>query len=260
MVAGVSAPALPPVFVINLARDTDRRAHMAALLARIGLPATFVPAVNGRSLPAAERARYDPARALRVYGKPMLDAEIGCYLSHYRLWQRLLDEGLEAALILEDDIEIDPVLPGLLADLLACPPWLVVRLHSMRGRVLAPRRGAFRGRQVAALRDGAGLFRLRTHTLGAAAYLIRAEGARRLLEYGRRIVLPVDQTMDRFWENGIVPYVVRPFPVRQRAEFASSIGARAAGPQSELPFGALLRRRLQRAEDGLRKRLHLLAS
>lgn len=260
MVAGVSAPALPPVFVINLARDTVRRAHMDAVLARVGLSATFVPAVDGRSLQAADRARYDPARALRVYGKPMLDAELGCYLSHDRLWQRLLDEGHAAALILEDDIEIDPALPGVLADLLACPDWLVVRLHTMRGRVLTPRRAAFRGREVATLRDGAGLFRLRTHTLGAAAYLIRAEGARRLLDYGRRIALPIDQTMDRFWENGIVPYVVRPFPVRQRAEFASSIGARAAGPQDELPLGALLRRRLQRAGDGLRKRLHLLAS
>ena len=232
---------------------------MAALLDRVGLAGEFIPAVDGRSLSAAERAPCDPARALRVYGKPMLDTEIGCYLSHYRLWQRVVDEGIAAALVLEDDIEIDPTLPGLIADLLACPDWLVVRLHSMRGSVLQPRRAGFLGWRVATLRDEAGLYRLRTHALGAAAYLIRAEGARRLLAYGRRIVLPIDQTMDRFWENGIAPYVVRPFPVRQRGEFASSIGARAPGPPQDQPVVQVLRRRLQRAGDGLRKRLHLLA-
>lgn len=256
----MSAPDQPPVFVINLARDATRRAHMEALLGRIGLSAEFVAAVDGNTLPAADRAGYDPARALRFYGKPMLDTEIGCYLSHYRLWQRLLREGIAAALILEDDIDIEPTLPGLIQDLMACPEWLVVRLHTMRGRVLTPRGAAFQGRLVADLGNGAGLFRLRTHTLGAAAYLIRAEGARRLLAYGARIALPIDQTMDRYWDNGIAPYVVRPFPVRQRADFASSIGAREPGPLCRQPAGLVLRRRLQRAGDGLRKRLHLLAS
>ncbi|MGH7042698.1 MAG: glycosyltransferase family 25 protein [Acetobacteraceae bacterium] len=256
----MSAPAPPPVFVINLARDTARRTHMAGLLARVGLSAEFVAAVDGRSLSKTDRARYDPVRALRVYGKPMLDAEIACYLSHDLLWQRLLDQTLTAALILEDDIDIDPSLPGLIADLLVCPDWLVVRLHSMRGRVLDPHHPAFLGRRVAGLRDGAGLFRLRTHTLGAAAYLIRAEGARRLRTYGQRIVLPVDQTMDRFWENGIAPYVVRPFPVRQRAEFASSIGARTPDRLGARPLDLVLCQRLQRAGDGVRKRLYLLTS
>ncbi len=258
MVRRMNSPVQPSVFVINLARDTARRAHMTRVLGEIGLLATFIPAVDGCTLTAADRARHDPVRSLRLYGKPMLDTEIGCYLSHYRLWKRILHEGTTTALILEDDIDIDPVLPGLIQDLCACPDWLVVRLHSMRARVLDPRRPTFHGRNIAALRDGAGLFRLRTHTLGAAAYLIRAEGARRLLAYGERIVLPIDQTMDRFWENGIAPFVVRPFPVRQRAEFPSSIGGRLPGPQEAQPVGPVLRRRLQRAVDGLHKRLHLL--
>jgi glycosyl transferase family 25 len=190
----------------------------------------------------------------------MLPSEIGCYLSHYRLWERVARDGLEYALILEDDVDIDSNIPGLIDDLRACPDWLVVRLHSMRSRVLEPKKPAFIGRRIADLRDGAGLFRLRTHTLGAAAYLLRAEGARRLVAYAERIVLPVDQTMDRFWENGIAPFVVRPFPVRQLDAFDSSIGARAPGPQDTQPFGIVMRRRLQRIGDGLRKRLHLLTS
>ena len=30
---------------------------------------------------------------------------LGCYLSHYRLWERMAREGVECALVLEDDIE-----------------------------------------------------------------------------------------------------------------------------------------------------------
>ncbi|MDE2583681.1 MAG: glycosyltransferase family 25 protein [Rhodospirillales bacterium] len=249
-----------PVFVINLARDAPRRAHMEALLAKTGQPGMFVPAVDGGSLSALDQVAYDPIRALRHYGKAMRAAEIGCYLSHYRLWQRVLDERRQAALILEDDIDIDLDLPDLITRLLACPDWLVVRLHSMRTPVLHPRTEAARGERVAALGGGRGLYRLGTHTLGAAAYLIRAEGARRLLAHGRRIVRPVDQTMDRFWENGIAPYVVRPFPVRQLPAFESSIGARPPGAGEDQPADIVLARRLERLRDSVKRRVYLLTS
>jgi glycosyl transferase family 25 len=45
-----------PVFVINLARDAERRAHMAEVLDAVGLAAEFVPAVDGRALNEADRA------------------------------------------------------------------------------------------------------------------------------------------------------------------------------------------------------------
>jgi len=245
-----------PVFVINLARDTARREAMAAQLAAIGLTASFVPAVDGRLLTAGDRAAYHRAKCLRVYGVEMLDSEIGCYLSHYRLYQRILRDDLPASLILEDDARLDPATPAILRALLgvAEPAWTVVRLESMRGRLLRPPSSRFVGIRVADLPDGAGLYRLRTHVLGLGAYLIRPAGARRMLEYGARIFSPIDQTMDRFWENGIVPYIVRPFPARQDAAFASSIGARPAGRNAGEPFGVWMRRRAQRLADSLRKR------
>ena len=86
-----------PVFVINLLRHQDRRRHMEAELARVGLQAEFVPAVDGSRLSEEDWARYDKEKSLRVYGVDMLAGEIGCYLSHYRLVQRIFDSGLDAA-------------------------------------------------------------------------------------------------------------------------------------------------------------------
>jgi glycosyl transferase family 25 len=249
-----------PVFVINLPDDAERRRHMTSLLAALGLRAEFVPAVDGRCISDADRADYNEGLALRIYGHAMTDAEIGCYLSHYRLYERIVRERIGAALILEDDLEASPDLPAIVRDVLACADngWQVVRLESLRGRVRKPSSAKFRGTRVADLAGGAGLYRLRTHVLGAGAYLIRGEGAARMVEYGRHIFMPIDQTMDRFWENGIQPYVVRPFPVRQRPDFESRIGPRGAGRHRGSPI-MHLRQRLQRVRDSFNKRASRLS-
>lgn len=247
---------MAPVFVINLARDAERRAAMVAALDEIGMAAEFVPAVDGRALSDADRAAYDRRRCLAVYGVDMLPSELGCYLSHYRLCERIVREEIEAALVLEDDVRLDPALPAIVDALLAGPAqdWRVVRLNTLRGRVANPPSAWWRGRQVAALPDGYGLYRLGTHVLGAGGYLIKRAGAARMVEYGRRIFMPIDHTMDRFWDNGIVPYVVRPFPVHHRADLESRIGARPPARHRDQPFAVQARRRLQRLKDGVRKR------
>ena len=251
-------PPLPiPIFVINLQRQVERRRHMTALLDRLGLVAEFVTAVDGRALTPAERAAYDPARARRVYGVEMRDGEIACCHSHSRIYARMVRDRIETALILEDDVTIDARLPGVVGELLASPfrDWSVIRLDCKRGRVIDPPSPKFRGRQVMELSDGAGLFRLQTHVLGVGAYLIRQEGAARMLEYGRRIFMPIDQMMDRFWENGILPYVVRPFPVHQSDGFGSHAGDRSLDQRRVgQPFALRQGRRLQRVVDGLSKR------
>ena len=253
---GHAALAGLPIFVVNMQRDTERRQHMAGLLAGLGLAAEFVGAVDGRTLTAPERAVYDPARALRVYGVEMRDAEIGCYLSHHRIYERMVREGIPVAMVLEDDISIDPSLPGTVSALLASPfqDWLVVRLDSKRGEVINPASSKFRGTRVAELRDGAALYQIRTQVLGVGAYLIRQEGAARMIAYGKRIFMPIDQTMDRYWENGILPYVVRPFPADQGDAFGSHAGDRSSTRRRAQPLRVRLRRRLQRIEDSVRKR------
>lgn len=259
MSVGAAGLAGLPVFVINLERDRERREHMTGTLGALGLRAEFVTAVNGRQLPAEYRAAYHPAKALRVYGVPMWDTEIACYSSHFNIFRRMVAEGMAAALVLEDDVHIEPALPRVVADLLDGPQdWLVVRLDSKRSQLHEPRSAKLRGTAVAELAGGGTLFRLRTHVLGTGGYLIRLEGAKRMLAYGRRIFMPIDHTMDRFWENGIQPYVVRPFPVLQKQAFGSSTGLSTPDRRLGHPLGVRVRRRLVRGLDGVRKRAFLL--
>ncbi len=243
-----------PVFVINLPQELERRRHMEAELARVGLTAEFVPGVDGSRLREEDWRRYDKETSLQVYGVDMLAGEIGCYLSHYRLLQRMLDENLDVALILEDDVRFEDDFPDVLAALMQAPrDWLLVRLSTSR-RTSADW-AANRGRAVAQLTPRYRLLRLGTHVLGAGAYLVTRAGAQRLVDYGCKIVMPIDHTMDRYWENGIKPYVVSPFPVQQRQDLPSSIGNRDPRRRYRMPKGVLWRRRWTRLQDSMRKRL-----
>lgn len=39
--------------------------------------------------------------------RPMTLGEVGCFLSHYNIWKRIVDEELNQVLVLEDDIRFD---------------------------------------------------------------------------------------------------------------------------------------------------------
>ncbi len=96
----------PPVFVVSLARSKERRADIARHLDLLKVDYKITDAVDGQALDISSlknRLRQDKAK---IYcGKPLLSSEIGCYLSHYNLWQRMVEEEIEVALILEDDVE-----------------------------------------------------------------------------------------------------------------------------------------------------------
>ncbi len=230
---------------------------MQGVLKSRGLTAQFIEAVDGYALSDAERASYDRDKALNVYGAEMNAAEIGCHLSHLKCYQAMLDQGHDTALVLEDDIECDADFADLLDSILAAPrrDWLVLRLQSTKGEIINGDRPATRGDRVQMFR-GRTLSRVRAGVLGGCAYLIRREGARRMLRYASRPFMPIDQTMDRYWENGIEPYVLRPFPVRQSSRISSEISTRKVKPPMSRRQTAL--RRARRAADGVKKRAYAL--
>ena len=38
----------------------------------------------------------------------MTMGEVGCFLSHYFIWLKMISEGLQTVLVLEDDIDFEP--------------------------------------------------------------------------------------------------------------------------------------------------------
>ncbi|MEM8824489.1 MAG: glycosyltransferase family 25 protein [Pseudomonadota bacterium] len=93
-----------PIFVISLPDALDRRREMQAKLFDLGLPFTFLDAVDGRSgLPSHLEPLIDRSKARTNVWRPMTDGEFACALSHQSAYERIIEENLPGAIILEDD-------------------------------------------------------------------------------------------------------------------------------------------------------------
>jgi glycosyl transferase family 25 len=99
-------------YVINLTRSPDRRAHITAELKKTGLDYEIITAVDGRDLDLHDSTIVDSALLAR---NSFPAGTAGCALSHLRAYQKIAADGLDEALILEDDVTL-PADLGTLAD------------------------------------------------------------------------------------------------------------------------------------------------
>lgn len=104
------------IFVINLDRDIERYERISSNLNQLGLSWERVSGVDGKTMTPDELSVYDENAAIRVGGVPLTRGHIGCSLSHIRLYERIVREGIPQALILEDDMLLDERLQSFLDD------------------------------------------------------------------------------------------------------------------------------------------------
>ncbi len=96
------------ILVINLEHAKEKKYKMETILSSISSNYEFFNGINGKQLKSNEYSVnldwYNPCDNTH-----MTLGEIGCALSHYNIWKKIIDENIETAIILEDDIEIvDP--------------------------------------------------------------------------------------------------------------------------------------------------------
>jgi glycosyl transferase family 25 len=245
----VQTPALP-VFVISLQRSLDRRRVMEQRFGEIGLQFEFSDAVDGAGIDLVEVSNYDRDACRRRYGYDLSPSELGCYLSHYGMFQRIVKEHLPAAVIMEDDVELNGDVPGVIdAISKLSPDWDLIRLCGMRNRKARARIAFYKNYGLARLINGAS---------GAHAYALSRRGAQKLIAYCSRIVWPIDTAIDRFWDNDMDILAVQPYPVRGLLDLPSIIGVRGKESVTRIPYAVRTRRRVLKLRDSIRKRTYLL--
>lgn len=203
------------VFLINLRRSTMRRQWMEQQLGKIGLDYELFPAINGKQLTAQQLALYSDERALRKSGRSLASGEIGTALTHLTLYQRIIDEKLGEALILEDDIRIHRSIHDVLAHRHKFPKdWDLVKFRHSRAPVMPFTRTHICGRFYTT--------RFRWPVALTSAYMINEAGAQKLLEHGFPVGLPSDGLTGRFRMTGARVYGILPRCVLPRG-FPSDI-------------------------------------
>lgn len=184
------APDLP-IRIISLKDSIERQNHVKTQLDSLNLKYSVFNAVDGDCLlPDEIKECYDGKNALSSRGKHLGPGEVGCALSHIRLYQEVVRGKLEAMLILEDDVEIDPEVCSFVKHLHNLPSnWDIVFLGCDSKRVF-----------LASISSGkifSSGFEL-TRPLGigpvkgAYAYLVSHSGARKLLDSTAMFCKPID--------------------------------------------------------------------
>ncbi|EGV35825.1 glycosyltransferase family 25 protein [Neisseria weaveri] len=192
-------------FIISLASETARRAHMETLCREHGIDAVFVDAVDMRGAAAEELEKLS---AIPVYKKPrkrrsLSAGEVGCALSHHHVYREMAEQGLDYALVLEDDAKFLRN-PGLMLDekrlqsLMVQSPFDVLILGYVKTlEEQLPyhyRRLPIKKKAVLQLPDGKAEFGTLwdEYSCGTVAYVITLEGARKLLDMTARPCVTAD--------------------------------------------------------------------
>jgi len=106
------------IFVINLKSSVERRETMVKQLNKLELPYEIFEAVRGSELSEEEILSYYDKTYYRQRPDYYSPGMVGCTLSHFFLYKKMVEENIDVALILEDDMVLNKNLPGML-DLIA---------------------------------------------------------------------------------------------------------------------------------------------
>jgi len=208
-------------YVINLARSQDRRAHMVAELKKTDMDYEFVSAVDGRSLDMSDPGLVSPAELSGSFN-PANTA--GTALSHLRCYERMVADGRDTALVLEDDVILPADVDSLADSVAGQLTGAEVALLSVDcwGPLKVSREGAVEvlGDRMLALPITVG------QPYSGGAYIITREACERLI----KIFLPVRTVADDwklFYREGALDRVrcVVPLSVSKSAKFTSTQGS-----------------------------------
>lgn len=217
-----------PVVYINLDSDTDRRTRLQAEFERLGLAAERFNATRWTALPQAEQdSLYSPALNAQQFHKPLVNGEKGCYASHLRAWQWLLESPHSGLVVLEDDVRLTPGF-GAVVDAIAALPegWDMVKLLGRTATGQATEKVLSRR----PLASGYELVDYRRVPSLTAGYVISRAGASKLLASRRPFGRPIDVDLRHFWENGLRIQGVMPNAIElDETSFESSIGDKPKG-------------------------------
>lgn len=91
------------IYVVSLI-DSPRREWISKQFERLNLNFTFFDAVNGKALSDNEISKYCDEIALISNPRWLNRGAIGCAISHYFIYQEIVKDQIQEAIIIEDDM------------------------------------------------------------------------------------------------------------------------------------------------------------
>ncbi|MBX7185727.1 MAG: glycosyltransferase family 25 protein [Vicinamibacteria bacterium] len=179
---------LRELIVLNLRRSPERRAYMTAQAERLGLLVEFVESVDAEDL-----------KRLGGEAPPGLSfGEWACLKTHSLVWRRVRESD-RPAVVLEDDVELLPSFPEVVAAALATLPKDALLLLGHHSTLRGPREGARLCFMKTPLAPGHHMARVAEFPMGAYAMVISPGAAKRLAKFAEPERMAAD------WVTGYCP-------------------------------------------------------
>ena len=204
-------------YLINLDTDTARLEFQREQFARLGL-----------AFERVEACRDDPASVARFRWwcatlRPRVRGEVGCVLSHVKIFRTMLARGETAAAVFEDDVVLSPRIAAAL-ELAEC----ACRENPCLAVLLGDHRRTKRGEELAGADEPVTL-EPAEWDFGTEGYVIGAEAARNLIAGQGRVRTSPD-AWGYYRHKGWLELMRVSRPVSQQAvsRFESQLGERYA--------------------------------
>jgi len=208
---------VPPIFVINLDRSAERLKLCEYRLKNVGFHFERITAVNGAELSTDELSQhYCKKQNQESYYKELTLGEVGCYLSHRKVWQKIVDTGIEYAIILEDDFFLMGDIEQTIKTLNKIEfDWDYIKLSGYKNR---SREIAFRKKV-----NDMELVLFDKAMAGTCAQAVSLKGAKKLLTTSTSFGRPVDTDIQHWWEKDVELFALLPYLFAPDMELESEI-------------------------------------
>jgi glycosyl transferase, family 25 len=193
------------VFVISLASSVDRRERVSHKLGERNIDFQFIDACDGRLGLHPYLKNYDEKRFIVNRRRKAAPGELGCYVSHLLAWEKCVELN-EPIVVVEDDFEMTGEFEAGLAYLEKLADKLAfVRLEPLEKQFFLTSRKDADFTLVKQLNVG----------MCTTGYLVTPQGAKKLLENGMRIEMPIDlylkyTLIHKQIIHALVPHLVYP--------------------------------------------------
>lgn len=206
------------IFVINLESSIERREHISQQLNALSLSFELFAAVDGRISPTHSLLKHYNDELSQTYRAKTLSAgQLGCYASHYLLWEKCVELN-QPIIIIEDDALLFKVpFINFINDIPELPRYIeCVRLFENKRR-------KFSSYTVFEC-SSTSIQKFTKGHMSTTGYFLTPSGAKKLLQHSNEWYMAVDIFMDRFWVNGVECYGTKKPCLTNDPKFDSEIG------------------------------------
>jgi|28_taG_2_1085356.scaffolds.fasta_scaffold00015_160 glycosyl transferase family 25 len=178
-----------PIFLINLDRSSDRLEDISRRLSAMNLTFERIPAVNSDDIPDEQAERLLSYRSGHL---PLGKGEMGCFLSHRKVWKEIIDRGLTWAFVAEDDLHLAHA-----EAFFENSNWLPTDAHIVKAETARQR--VFLSTELHSEVAGHELRLLKSYHGGSAGYFVSAKGAALLLKESETRCDALDHVLFHHW-------------------------------------------------------------